>query len=150
MAVKYNLQQQKYDMSGNGKNYYFAKAISTGEVNFKTICEDISDRGTATRGDVMVALDGCIHSTIQALKAGKIVRLGDFGSFQIGLSSIGTKTEKEFNSSQIKKAKIIFRPGADLTDMLSNLTYEKEGAAVAATTTTTGGTTTTGAAGTGA
>jgi len=27
MAVKYILQQQKYDMSGNGSNSYFAKAV---------------------------------------------------------------------------------------------------------------------------
>jgi len=41
MVVKCVLQQQKDDMSGNSENYYFAKAVSTGEVNFKTICEDI-------------------------------------------------------------------------------------------------------------
>ena len=43
MVVKCVLQQQKDDMSGNSENYYFAKAVSTGEVNFKTICEDIFD-----------------------------------------------------------------------------------------------------------
>ena len=35
MAVKYILQQQKYDMSGNGSNFYFAKAVPIGEVDLK-------------------------------------------------------------------------------------------------------------------
>jgi len=125
MAVKYAVVQQKYDITGKGVLKYFAKAQSTGEMDFSSICETISDRGTATKGDVMAAIDGCIYAMKSALKEGRIVRLGDFGSFQVGVSSEGTLTEKEFNSSKIKSAHILFRPGSDLTTMLSNLSYQK-------------------------
>ena len=128
MSVKYSVLQQKYDITGNDVLKFFAKAQSSGVMDFKTICESISDRGTVTRGDVLAALDGCIYTMCQALKEGKIVRLGDFGSFQIGLSSEGTLTEKEFSSSKIKRARIRFRPGVDLSQMLTNMSYQKTSA----------------------
>jgi len=140
MAVKYSVVQQKYDITGKGVLKYFAKAQSTGEMDFSSICETISDRGTATKGDVMAAIDGCIYAMKTALKECRIVRLGDFGSFQVGVSSEGTLTEKEFTSSKIKSAHILFRPGSDLTTMLSNLSYQK---ATSGTTTETATDTTT-------
>jgi len=125
MSVKYSVNQQKYDMTGNNVLKFFAKAQSSGEMDFRAICEAISDRGTVIKGDVMAALEGCIHVMGQALKEGKIVRLGDFGTFQIGLSSEGTLLEKDFITSKIKKARIRFRPGIDLAQMLAVLSFQK-------------------------
>ena len=62
---------------------------------------------------------------IDALKSGEIVRLGDLGTFQIGVSGKGTLTEEEYDSSLIQKARINFRPGLALAGMLSNLTYAR-------------------------
>jgi len=125
MSVKYSVVQQKYDITGKDELKFFAKAQATGVLDFKTICENISDRGTLTKGDVMATIEGCIHVMKQALKEGQIVRLGDFGSFQIGLSSEGTLLEKDFTSTRIKQARIRFRPGEDLRNMLKGLTYIK-------------------------
>lgn len=134
MAVKYSVVQQKYDITGKNILKFFAKAQSSGQIDFATICETISDRGTATKGDVMAALEGCIFAMKSALKDGRIVRLGDFGSFQVGVTSEGTLTEKEFSSSKIKGAHILFRPGKELNNMLNNLSYQKATAGVADTT----------------
>lgn len=125
MAIKYSVNQQKHDITGNGILKFYAKAQGSGILDFNSICETISDRGTATKGDVMAALDGCIFAMRTALKDGRIVRLGDFGTFQIGVKSEGTLTEKEFSSSKIKSAHILFRPGKSLTSMLDALTYQK-------------------------
>jgi hypothetical protein len=61
----------------------------------------------------------------EALKSGEIVRLGDLGSLQIGISSKGAETEEDFSESLIKKARINFRPGSAIVGVLSNLTYAK-------------------------
>ena len=126
MSVKYSVIQQKHDITGNGILKFYAKAQSSGVIDFNSICETISDRGTATKGDVMASIDGCIFAMKTALKDGRIVRLGDFGSFQVGVKSDGTLTEKEFTSSKIKSSHILFRPGKALTSMLDALTYQKE------------------------
>lgn len=125
MAVNYSVFQQKFDVSRKGEYKYYARAQSSGELDFKELSKRISDRCTATKGDVMVVLEGCIQVMQDALADGKIVRLGDFGSFQVSISSEGARTENELTNTNITGARIQFRPGEDLTQMLSNLTYQK-------------------------
>ena len=71
---------------------------------------------------VLVALEDVIT---EALKSGEIVRLGDLGSLQIGISSKGAVTEEDFSDTLIKKARINFRPGSALMGALTNLTFAK-------------------------
>ena len=59
------------------------------------------------------------------MKSGEIIRLGDLGTFQIGISSKGALTEEDYDDSLIKKARINFRPGVALVGILSNLSYQK-------------------------
>lgn len=125
MSIKFNVKKQNHDIANNGVLKFYAKAQSSGVINFNSICETISDRSTVTKGDVMAVLEGCIFAMKTALNNGNIVRLGDFGSFQVGIKSDGTLTEKEFSASKIKSAHINFRPGAALTNMLDNLSYQK-------------------------
>jgi len=125
MSILYSVLQQKHDLTGKNSLKYYAKTKSSGETDFKSLCREMSDSSSINKGDIMAVLDGCIRIMSRALSDGKIVRLGEFGSFQIGLSSEGTLSEKAFNSSKITKAKILFRPGEDLTQMLTGLTYQK-------------------------
>ena len=60
-----------------------------------------------------------------ALRGGEIVRLGELGTLQIGISSKGAETEEDYTESLIKKARINFRPGTALSGLLSNLTFSK-------------------------
>jgi nucleoid DNA-binding protein len=60
------------------------------------------------------------------LSKNKIVRLGDFGSFQVRIGSKGAETKEKFASSMIKSKKVNFRPGDDLQMMLDDLKFEKD------------------------
>jgi predicted histone-like DNA-binding protein len=71
---------------------------------------------------VLVALEDVITD---ALKSGEIVRLGDLGTLQIGISSKGAATEDDFSDTLIKKARINFRPGSALVGALDGLTFQK-------------------------
>ena len=62
---------------------------------------------------------------VEELSEGKIVRFGDFGSFQVALGSEGAETEKKFHVGMIKTLKIRFRPGIALRELLNNPTFEK-------------------------
>ena len=61
----------------------------------------------------------------RALKAGRIARLGDLGSLQIGLNSEGAASVKEFSGSMIKGAHLIFRPGKTLAELMKILSYQQ-------------------------
>ena len=59
------------------------------------------------------------------LQEGRIVRLGDFGSFRISVSSDGVTDKKDFNSSMLRPLRIIFTPGGELKDTKKTLEYSR-------------------------
>ena len=87
--------------------------------------ERIQQTCTVTKADVYAVLVSMEDVIIDALKSGEIVRLGDLGTFQIGVSGKGTLTEEEYDSSLIQNARINLRPGIALSGILTNLTYAK-------------------------
>ena len=104
---------------------YYAQAQASGDVNIREMSERIQQTCTVTKADVYAVLVSMEDVIIDALKSGEIVRLGDLGTFQIGVSGKGTLTEEEYDSSLIQKARINFRPGIALSGILTNLTYAK-------------------------
>ena len=71
---------------------------------------------------MLLALEDVISD---ALKNGEIVRLGDLGTFQIGITSKGAETEEAYDVSLIEKARINFRPGLALSGILTGLSYKR-------------------------
>jgi hypothetical protein len=59
------------------------------------------------------------------LSDGRIIRLGDLGSLRITLKSEGRATAEEVTASAVKKAGVIFTPGAKLQEMLKTAKYTK-------------------------
>ena len=104
---------------------YYAHVQASGEASIREMAERIQQTCTVHKSDVFavhVALEDVITD---ALKGGEIVRLGDLGSFQIGISSKGALTEDDYEESMIKKARINFRPGTALSGLLGNLSFQK-------------------------
>jgi predicted histone-like DNA-binding protein len=75
--------------------------------------------------DVLAVLNDLTKVLKRHLSNGEIVRFGDFGSFQIAITSEGADTAEKFNASLITGGKVTFRPGVDLKEMLATLKYEK-------------------------
>lgn len=70
-------------------------------------------------------LDELVRVMRRSLGKGEVVQVGELGNFQLQFGSTGTLTEKEFNSALIKSKRILFRPGKQLRDAISNYTFEK-------------------------
>ena len=90
---------------------YYAKAQAAGEVTMDEMAEQISYATSLTDGDVLNAIRALIKQVNINLAAGKIVRLENFGTFQLQLCSEGAETEKKFTSANITGASVQFRPG---------------------------------------
>ena len=104
---------------------FYGHVQARGDVSLREMSERIQQTCTVHKSDVFavhVALEDVITD---ALKGGEIVRLGDLGTFQIGISSKGAVTEEDYDESLIKKARINFRPGTALSSILGSLTYKK-------------------------
>ena len=123
--VTYSVVPRINPREKNDPPKYYAQAQASGDVNIREMSERIQESCTVTKADVYAVLVSMEDVIIDALKSGEIVRLGDLGTFQIGVSGKGTLTAEEYDSSLIQKARINFRPGIALSGILTNLTYAK-------------------------
>ena len=104
---------------------YYGRVQANGDVNIREMSERIQQTCTVHKADVQAVLLGLEDVITDALKSGEIVRLGDLGTFQIGISSKGAVTEEDYSDSFITKARINFRPGLALAGILTGLSYKK-------------------------
>ncbi|GGK02260.1 MULTISPECIES: HU family DNA-binding protein [Parabacteroides] len=127
MPLKYRLVKRK-DMSkdaAEGAELYYAQTSISKKVDLNRICSRISKYSTASRGDILLVLDGLITVMNESLADGESIHLGDFGSFRMVAGSKGSSTEKDFNSSLFNRAHIVFYPGTMLMDIVRDASYEK-------------------------
>jgi predicted histone-like DNA-binding protein len=87
--------------------------------------KEITQRSTVNHADTLAVLESLTQVLTERLAEGKIVRFSDFGSFQVSVGSTGSESAEKFTTSLIKTKKVVFRPGADLKEMLNNLKFEK-------------------------
>ena len=104
---------------------YYAHVQANGDTNLREMSDRIQQTCTVHKSDVFAVLVALEDVITEALKNGEIVRLGDLGTLQIGISSKGAVSEEEYDDSLIKQARINFRPGSALAGILSNLTFAR-------------------------
>ena len=104
---------------------YYAQAQASGDVSIREMSERIQQSCTVHKADVHAVLVALEDTMIDALKGGEIVRLGDLGTFQIGVSGKDALTEEDYTPSLIQKARINFRPGIALSGILTTLSFSK-------------------------
>lgn len=115
MALKFRKVRRKV-MGGPeaGKMKYYAMACSSGFSGMDKMCELICSRSALSSADVKGVLDSLNWAMGVELKSGNIVQLGELGNFRLTLSSEGAEKKKELDANSIRKARIIFTPGAEL------------------------------------
>ncbi|MCK0204036.1 HU family DNA-binding protein [Ornithobacterium rhinotracheale] len=126
MAVKYNITERKNPQKRDEPGKFYANAKADGEINLKEIAQEIAGGSTTVSDtDVLAVLNDLIKVAVRHMSNGEIVKLGDFGNFQITISSEGAAGADKFNPSMIKGNKVTFRPGEELRKMLKLVKYEK-------------------------
>ena len=104
---------------------FYGHVQASGDIDIHEMSERIQQTCTVHKSDVFAVLVALEDVITEALKSGEIVRLGDLGTLQIGISSKGAVTEEDFSDALIHKARINFRPGSALMGALTNLTFAK-------------------------
>ena len=104
---------------------YYGHVQASGDINIREMSERIQQTCTVHKSDVYAVLVALEDVITDALKGGEIVRLGDLGTLQIGISSKGAVTEEDYSDSFITNARINFRPGSAIVGVLDNLSFSK-------------------------
>ena len=124
--LKYHLiQRVQPGVTGGGDRKFYASITQRNHITLKELSEEIADGRTLTPTDVMAVLISLSRKIPNHLLNGDIVDLGDLGKFSINISSDGTATEEEFKSSNIRRAKILYRPSTDIKNNLLVANYVK-------------------------
>ncbi|MDR1983901.1 MAG: HU family DNA-binding protein [Prevotellaceae bacterium] len=126
MAVKYIVVPHGNPGNPEAPKKFYAQAKGSGELTLRKLSKEIAEGSTTVSDtDVLAVLNDLTKILKRHLDNGEIVRFGDFGTFQVSLTSEGAETEEKFHPSLIKNPKVAFRPGIDLKEMLATLKYEK-------------------------
>ncbi len=80
---------------------------------------------TVTGADIRAVLYAIAEIVPEMLSEGQIVTIGDLGNFHLSISSEWSDTEDEVSSSNIRKSRILFRPGSKFASMLNSLEFKK-------------------------
>ena len=104
---------------------YYGHVQASGDIDLREMAERIQQTCTVHKSDVFAVLVALEDIITDALRGGEIVRLGDLGTLQIGISSKGAVTEEDYSDSLIKKTRINFRPGSAIVGVLDNLTFAR-------------------------
>ena len=126
MAVLYkSVPKGQPGVVGGGQIKYYASIVREQPVKLRRFAEDISEMSTLTTGDVFGVLELFMKRLNFYMEDGKIVKMGDFGSFSPSIGSNGSVSPEEINRKSITRYKINFRPSPILAERLSKVKFEK-------------------------
>lgn len=123
--LKYALIQRRNPQKKDAPQLFYATAQKSGDLTFEEIKQDISERTTATAGDVSLVIESLLLNIAKGLKEGKSVFLDKFGKFRLSLSSKGVSSMKEFSTDLIRSIRIVFTPCKELRFKKKDLAYEQ-------------------------
>jgi predicted histone-like DNA-binding protein len=85
----------------------------------------VASRSTVSRVDCYGVIIGLTQAISESLAAGRIVKIDDLGTFQITLQGLPADSPADLGKSNIKGAKIIYKPSRDMKSTLKQLTYKR-------------------------
>jgi predicted histone-like DNA-binding protein len=125
MSVKFKSVQRINPQDVTAQKKFYARAIADGVTDLDELSKLVASQCTVNKADCYAVLLALEANIVRELENGRIVRLGELGSYQLGISAQGMLTDDEVNANTIKKARINFRPGDGLKAMLKTLVYKK-------------------------
>jgi predicted histone-like DNA-binding protein len=105
---------------------YFPRAVQSGVIDLEMLSEQISTSTTLTETDCHAVVISLVNTVSRALEEGKIVRLGQLGTFQVSVKGTGCEIAEAVSGKSITSASIIFRPGIRFKKMLQNLQFVRK------------------------
>lgn len=126
MSVTYNIiQRGEPGVAGGGTKKYYASSVTNNTIGIEELTTEIAKLSTVNGADISAVLYGIVEVLPQLLSKGNSIQLGDLGYFRVGISSKPSDTEEEVNATNIRRSKVLFRPGRKIGTMLKALTFKK-------------------------
>ncbi|HPT04833.1 MAG TPA: DNA-binding domain-containing protein [Bacteroidales bacterium] len=125
MSVTYKAVAKKNPAKQTDPPKFHAQAVNSGSISLRQLAKLITEKSTVKSADTMAVLEGLLEVIPTELANGKIVRLGDFGSFSLGIKSEGVESEDKLTNKHINKTSIRFRPGTEFQNVIKTITFTR-------------------------
>lgn len=125
MTIRFNVSPRKDPRNLENEPKYYATVKSTGRMDTNGIARSINNMSTVSSVDTAAVLEAFLNVVPDQLADGRIVELGDFGSFRLSVSSEGAATPEDFTSRHITDVRVIFTPGKRFKGVLNNAEFQK-------------------------
>jgi len=128
MPVKFTVTPRKDPRDQNSQPKYYATAKSSGRADTNAIAKNINSISTVSSVDTAAVLEAFLTVVPDQMAEGKIVELGDFGTFRVGISSEGAALAEGVTARSITDVRVIFTPGKRFKQALDTAEFQKESA----------------------
>ena len=123
--IKYSLKERVNPADVSAPNKLYPVKQSQEELTLRDFAKRISRESTVSMMDTMAVLEGLLQIIPDEIAKGKIIKLGEFGTFRTTLSAEGVNTAKEFSTAKIRALNVRFRPAREFRNLLASAKYEQ-------------------------
>lgn len=122
--IKYRLKEQVNPQDITAPNKYIPVKQSQEELTLRDFAKRISRESTVSSMDAMAVLEGLLQIIPDEILNGKIIKLGDFGTFRSTISAERVDNPEDFNVSKIKSLNVRFRPAKEFQKQIATIDYQ--------------------------
>ncbi len=125
MSVRFKMIPKQNNLVSPPEVKYYPCAVSKGEMQLDDLARIIAGRSTISRADcygVIMALSDVIG---EALSEGNIVKIESLGTFSLTLLGTAADAAASLGKTNIKGAKISYKPSKDLKSKVKEITYKR-------------------------
>ena len=97
---------------------YYASALHGAHVDLDDLATNVAERCSLKRADVYGVLVGLMDIIPNELLEGKIVALGQLGSFYVNVKSEGAEIKEDLSTGMVKGTKIQYKPTKELKNKM--------------------------------
>ncbi|WP_298366191.1 HU family DNA-binding protein [uncultured Lutibacter sp.] len=122
--INYKLKEQVDPRDVTAPKTFLPVKQKQETLTLRDFARRISRESTVSSMDAMAVLEGLLQIIPDEIANGKIIKLGDFGTFRSTISSEPAITKEEFHVSKIKGLNVRFRPAKEFTKQISNIDFQ--------------------------
>ena len=121
----YNVIERVNPLDITAPRKFYAVANADRVADLRMVAKTISRETNFSTAEVQSAIESFLMVIPRLLVEGYTVKLGEFGSFRLSISSQGAATREEFNPSLINGVNLIFRAGKEFDKELRDVEFQK-------------------------
>lgn len=125
MSVKFNVTPKKDPRNLEAQPKYYATVKSDGRADTVAVAKSINKMSTVSAPDTLAVLEAFLDVVPEKLADGRIVELGDFGTFRLTVSSEGETFADDVTARSITDTRVIFTPGKRFKQLLATIEFER-------------------------